>query len=199
MQKQFGTPTAPHRWLGTSRRLANVLGSEKIGCRTLPSVDITWRPKYHLPKVNSLICPLRTLSIYLLQTKAFRQMDQMFLCFKQKCQSKPLSKARLLHWVVETIQMVYKETGGPSLPGLSAHSTWGVATSWALWHGASLKEISLKQPCGLLHPLLLSFTKLKTECCSQPLLWGVELEINLSSKLVFKVRVSCHSCISTVR
>lgn len=39
VRKQFGTPTAPHRWSGTSRKLANVSGADKIGCGSLPSID----------------------------------------------------------------------------------------------------------------------------------------------------------------
>ncbi|KAK9955747.1 hypothetical protein ABG768_015603 [Culter alburnus] len=39
VRKQFGTPTAPHRWSGTSRKLANVTGADKIGCGSLPSID----------------------------------------------------------------------------------------------------------------------------------------------------------------
>lgn len=68
-------------------------------------------------------------------------MDQLFVFFKTECWGKPLSKARLSWWVVETIQMAFKEMDGPPLFGLRAHSAQGVATSWALLQGASLKEI----------------------------------------------------------
>ena len=73
--------------------------------------------------------------------KLSAQDDQLFVCFKMERLGEPLSKSRLTRWVVEAIRQAYMETDRPTLPGLRAHSTRGMATSWALWRGASLQEI----------------------------------------------------------
>ena len=102
----------------------------------------------HPPKVReagqsdqSLLCPVRALTVYIRRRRAHRATDQLFVCYRPNCIGKPVSKARLSHWVVDTIQEAYKGAGIPAPAGVRAHSTRGLATSWALWRGASLSEI----------------------------------------------------------
>ena len=90
---------------------------------------------------ESVLCPVRALKIYMQRTAALRRTDQLFICFGPQCLGEPVSKARLSHWVVEAIQQAYRETGKPVPVEVKAHSRWGVSTSWALWHGATLSEI----------------------------------------------------------
>ena len=89
----------------------------------------------------SALCPVRALLCYMERTSSVRKTDQLFVCFKTERLGEPLSKSRLSRWVVEAIRQAYTDTEGPTLPGLRAHSTRGMATSWALWRGASLQEI----------------------------------------------------------
>ena len=90
---------------------------------------------------ESALCPVRALKIYIQRTATLRRTDQLFICFRPQCLGEPVSKARLSHWVVEAIQQAYRETGKPVPVEVKAHSRWGVSTSWALWHGATLSEI----------------------------------------------------------
>lgn len=90
---------------------------------------------------HSLVCPVRALRVYVLRTQALRKTDQLFVCFKPERLGQPLSKARLSHWIVDAIQQAYVGTGAPFPSGVRAHSTRGMATSWALWRGASISEI----------------------------------------------------------
>lgn len=54
---------------------------------------------------------------------------------------RPISKQRLSHWIVEAISLAYESRGQLPPAGLRAHSTRGMATSWALFRGVSIKEI----------------------------------------------------------
>ena len=90
---------------------------------------------------QSVLCPVRALTEYIRRTQAARKTDQLFVCFDAGRRGRPLSKPRLSHWVVDTIQQAYVLSGAPVPPGVRAHSTRGVATSWALWRGASLATI----------------------------------------------------------
>jgi hypothetical protein len=50
------------------------------------------------------LCPVRALSEYIRRTKPLRKSDQLFMYFHTSCLDRPLSKCRLSHWVVDTIQ-----------------------------------------------------------------------------------------------
>ncbi len=90
---------------------------------------------------GSLLCPVRALTLYIQRTRANRTTDQLFVCYRANSLGRPVSKSRLSHWVVEAIQQAYKEAGKPAPAGVRAHSTRGLATSWALWRGATLSEV----------------------------------------------------------
>ena len=79
---------------------------------------------------QSALCPVRALTAYIRRTQVVRKSDQLFVCYDHGHLGRPLSKSRLSHWV-----------GTPVPPGVRAHSTRGVAASWALWRGASLASI----------------------------------------------------------
>ena len=90
---------------------------------------------------QSLLCPVRALKTYIWRTEDHRLTDQLFVCYRRNCLGQPVSKARLSHWVVDTIQEAYAQAGRPAPTGVRAHSTRSLATSWALWRGAPLSEI----------------------------------------------------------
>ncbi len=58
---------------------------------------------------------------------------------------KAVSKQRMAHWIVDAITLAYEAQGVPCPLRLRAHSTRGVASSWALARGASLADIYSKQ------------------------------------------------------
>lgn len=87
------------------------------------------------------LCPVRALSEYVCRTQSLRKSDQLFVCFDSGRLGEPLSKSRLAHWVVDTIREAYTLSGTPAPSRVRAHSTRSVATSWALWRGASLSTI----------------------------------------------------------
>ena len=89
----------------------------------------------------ALLCPVRALKIYIQRTGAFRKTDQLFVCFHPRCLGQPVSKSRLSHWIVDTIRQAYAGSDAPAPRRVRAHSTRGIATSWALWRGASLSEV----------------------------------------------------------
>ena len=62
-------------------------------------------------------CPVRALSEFIRRTKPLRKSGQLFVCFHTSCLGRPLSKCRLYHWVVDTIQQGYTLSGGPAPPG----------------------------------------------------------------------------------
>ncbi len=52
-----------------------------------------------------------------------------------------MSKQRLAKWVVRLIELAYHSAGMTHSHGVVAHSTRGVAASWALFRGASLEDV----------------------------------------------------------
>ena len=87
------------------------------------------------------LCPVRALGVYVSRTKAVRQTDQLFVCYGQAVRGRRLSQHRLSHWIVDAIQAAYQLAGRP-LPGpVVAHSTRGMAASWAQVRGVPLADV----------------------------------------------------------
>ena len=63
------------------------------------------------------------------------------MCFVNPARGKVLSKPRLSHWIVEYISLSYSSRGLPPPHGVRAHSTRGVAASWALFRGVSVGDV----------------------------------------------------------
>ena len=91
-------------------------------------------------RLNKL-CPVRALRCYVERTGAFRQSDQLFVCFGARANGRPLSKPSLSRWVVEAIVLSYKSLSLDPPEKLHAHSTRGVSSSWALLKGVSVEDI----------------------------------------------------------
>ncbi|XP_057180897.1 uncharacterized protein LOC130548268 [Triplophysa rosa] len=89
----------------------------------------------------SVLCPVRALRLYLDRTQSFRSSDQLFVCFGGQQQGRAVSKQRLAHWIVDAVKAAYQSLNRPCPLGVRAHSTRGVASSWALARGASLADI----------------------------------------------------------
>lgn len=87
------------------------------------------------------LCPVRALSSYVERTRSFRQGDQLFVSWAKPHRGRPVSKQRLSHWIVEAISTAYSSAGLQVPVGLRAHSTRGLATSWAYFRGVSIQDI----------------------------------------------------------
>lgn len=103
---------------------------------------------FHPPPHNSvesarlhLICPVRALRRYISCTQLIRHTDQLFVCYGDSVQGQAVSKQRLSKWVDRLIELAYHSAGMPPPQGVVAHSTRGVAVSWALFRGASLEDV----------------------------------------------------------
>lgn len=87
------------------------------------------------------LCPVRALRTYIDRTQTVRSCDQLFVCFANPARGKALSKQRLSHWIVEAISLAYGSRGLPLPHGVRAHSTRGMATSWALFKGVPISDV----------------------------------------------------------
>ncbi len=88
----------------------------------------------------ALLCPVRALRLYTDRTQSLRTSDQLFVCYRGQQKGKAVSKQRMAHWIVDAIALAYQAQGVPCPLRLRAHSTRGVASSWALARGASLTD-----------------------------------------------------------
>ena len=100
-------------------------------------------PPHELPEAARLhlVCPVRALRSYIARTSSIRQTDQLFVCFGESVRGQAVSKQRLARWVVRAIELAYSSAGLAPPTGVVAHSTRGMAASWALFRGASLEEV----------------------------------------------------------
>ncbi|XP_029958238.1 uncharacterized protein LOC115396492 [Salarias fasciatus] len=87
------------------------------------------------------LCPVRALRAYVDRTAGLRKSEQLFVSWAASHLGEPLTKQRLSHWIVDAISIAYNSRGLQPPAGLRAHSTRGVAASWALFRGVSVEEI----------------------------------------------------------
>lgn len=87
---------------------------------------------------DKLLDPKRALTYYLKKTDSFRGVDrQDSRIFLAICNPhKPVTCQTIASWIVNTIQMAYNEK-----KKVRAHSTRAIGPSWALYKGASMKNI----------------------------------------------------------
>ena len=100
-------------------------------------------PPFSSPEEQRLhtLCPVRALRIYLDRTKVLGRGNQLFVSWAPPFRGKPISRQRLSHWIVQAIVLAYNNRGLQAPEGLKAHSTRGMATSWALFRGVSVQDI----------------------------------------------------------
>ena len=53
------------------------------------------------------LCPVRALQCYMQRTRAFRQSNQLFVCFGTQAKGRPLSMLGHSCWIVKTIELFY--------------------------------------------------------------------------------------------
>ncbi len=87
------------------------------------------------------LCPVRALRIYIEHSTPFRQSEQLFVCFGCHTKGSPVTKQRLSRWIIDAIKLAYSSLGQLCPMGVRAHSTRGIASSWAWSIGVSIAEI----------------------------------------------------------
>ncbi len=90
---------------------------------------------------QDLVPGTHVLRQYTDRTQSFRTSEQLFVCYGGQQKGKAVSKQRMAHWIVDAITLAYEAQGVPCPLRLRAHSTRGVASSWALARDASLADI----------------------------------------------------------
>ena len=97
--------------------------------------------KYTNRAKDLVLCPCRCLRVYIERTQERRDDSETLILTCQEGNIKPASRNTVARWIVSTIKQVY-ETCRMAVPeGPRAHDTRKLATSWALFNGASLKEV----------------------------------------------------------
>ena len=91
-------------------------------------------------KLNSL-CPVRALRIYVDRLAPYRQGNQLFVSWDARTKGKPVTKVTISNWIVQAIRLAYTSQQVDPPQALRAHSTRGMAASWALHKGVSIQEI----------------------------------------------------------
>ncbi len=89
----------------------------------------------------SLLCPVRALRIYFERSAPFRHTEQLFVSFGNRAKGHPVTKQRLSKWIVDAVMLAYSSLGLQCPIGVRAHSTRGIASSWAWSSGVSITEI----------------------------------------------------------
>lgn len=89
----------------------------------------------------NLLCPVSALNVYLVCSAPFRQSDQLFVYFGGRTKGLPITKWRLFRWIVDAFSMAYASVGQVCLIGARAHSTRGMASSWAWSCGIPIQDI----------------------------------------------------------
>ncbi|KAI2649139.1 Leucine--tRNA ligase [Labeo rohita] len=90
---------------------------------------------------DTLLCPVRAVRTYIERSREFRLLDQLFVCFGGRTKGLPVSKQRLSHWIVDAVALAYSSKGVECPIGVCAHSTRGLASSWAWANGISIQDI----------------------------------------------------------
>ncbi len=72
----------------------------------------------------NLLCPVRTLIVYIEHSWLFRQLEQLFVCFGSGSKRLPVTKQRP-RWKVDAIALAYAAVGLQFPIGVRAHSTRG--------------------------------------------------------------------------
>ncbi len=94
-------------------------------------------------QTQPLLCSVPSATCAFTWTARRASGPQTLSASEGSCQQKgkSVSKQRLAHWIVEAIVLAYQARRLLCPLGVRAHSTKGVASSWALARGASIADI----------------------------------------------------------
>ena len=80
------------------------------------------------------------MSVPMLKGLLRENIEALFITYKEG-HIKPASKDTIARWIVSTIKPAYETNGLPFPKDSRAHDTRKLSVSWALFNGATLKEI----------------------------------------------------------
>ncbi len=90
---------------------------------------------------ESLLCPVRALKVYIERSASYRKSEQVFVGFGNRPKGGPVTKQRISRWLVDAITLAYSSSGLLCPIRVRAHSTRGIASSWAWSSGVSISDI----------------------------------------------------------
>ncbi len=92
---------------------------------------------------NEKLCVKRALEHYLVKTRPLVQKGEqhLFVSFGGKKPGLPVSKRTVSGWLVRAIKETYQLMGADIPSPIQAHSTRAMATSWAMFNGASIVKV----------------------------------------------------------
>ncbi len=91
--------------------------------------------------LESLLCPVRSLRIYIERSASYRKSEQLFVGFGNRAKGGPFMKQRISRWLVDVITLAYSSSGLQCPIGVRAHSTRDIASFWAWSSGVSISDI----------------------------------------------------------
>ncbi len=86
----------------------------------------------------SLLCPVRALRVYIERSASYRKSEKLFVDFGNRNTVSPVSKQSISMWLVDAITLICSSLGLQCPIGVRAHSTRGIASSWALFSRVSI-------------------------------------------------------------
>ncbi len=90
---------------------------------------------------ESLRCPVRALKVYIEHSATYIKSEQLFVGFGNRAKGGADTKQRISRWLVDAITLAYSSLGLQFPIGVRAHSTRGIASSWAWSSGVSISDI----------------------------------------------------------
>ncbi len=90
---------------------------------------------------ESLLCPVRALSVYIERSASYRKSEQLFVGFGNRAKGGPVTKQIISSRLVDAITLAYSSLGLQYPIGARDHSTRGIASSWAWSSRVSISDI----------------------------------------------------------
>ncbi len=105
---------------------------------------------------ESLLCHVRALRVYIELSASYRKSEQLFVGFGNRAKGGPVTKQIIFRWLVGAITLAYSSSGLQCPIGVRAHSTRGIASSWA-WSRVCPFQTFVRRPAGPRRPHLQGF------------------------------------------
>ncbi|CAM4555573.1 unnamed protein product [Leuciscus chuanchicus] len=114
---------------------------------------------------DNLLCPVRALRVYITRSAAFRRSEQLFVSFGGRTKGLAASKQSLSRWIVDSIAAAYASKHLQCPMGIRAHSTRGMASSWAWSSWISIHDICMAAGWASPSTFVLNFDAEMVFCC----------------------------------
>ncbi len=90
---------------------------------------------------ESLFCSVGALRIFIEHSASYSKSEQLFVGFGNHTKGGPVTKPRIFRWLVDAITLAHSSSGLQCPIRVRAHSTRGIASSWAWSSGVSISDI----------------------------------------------------------